>query len=400
MPHHHRLHRRATLPLMATLVLASAHAQAQQERNPYYIGASQTFTRDNNVYRTATNEVSETISTTGVVLGFDQPVGRQRFYGDASAQVNRYSNVDALNNKSYSALAGLDWETVEFLSGTLRYSARNSLADFGTLEGSTAPSDQITQQFTATARYGITSKFAVDAGYEHRRLDYKSDVYRNRDYTQNAANAGLRWGTTGLLTLGLGYRLTQGSTPYYQTTPPFEDELKRRDVDLTVIWTPTGFSTLNARISATKETHTIAANAEVTGVTGAIAWDYRPTAKLSFNTSLTRDTGTETTFLTGSGTGSTPLPVDSNRISTTAQLGARYAMTSKISLTGEARHRRGTLSGGGGNDEVSGYGLGLTYAPTRSTSLGCNVLRESRDVQGSTAYSATTSSCSAQITLR
>jgi hypothetical protein len=180
MIHSARSHCRVTLPLLTLLALASSHALAQ-ERSPYYIGASQTFTRDSNVYRTATNEVSETISSTGVVLGFDQPFGRQRFYGDASAQINRYSNADALNNKSYAALAGLDWETVEFLSGTLRYSARNSLADFGTLEGSTAASDQITQQFSATARYGITSKFAVDAGYEHRRLDYQSDVYRNRD---------------------------------------------------------------------------------------------------------------------------------------------------------------------------------------------------------------------------
>ena len=139
---------------MTVLALAAAQAGAQ-ERSPYYIGLSQQFTHDNNVYRTATNPVAETISTTGVVAGIDQPIGRQRLYGDASAQVNRFRHLDELNNKSYSLLAGLDWETVDFLTGTLRYSTRNSLADFGTLEGSTAPSDQITQQFLANARYGI-----------------------------------------------------------------------------------------------------------------------------------------------------------------------------------------------------------------------------------------------------
>lgn len=399
MLHRHSVHRRIALPLVTVLALAAAQAGAQ-ERSPYYIGLSQQFTHDNNVYRTATNPVAETISSTGVVAGIDQPIGRQRLYGDASAQVNRFRHLDGLNNKSYSLLAGLDWETVDFLSGTLRYSTRNSLADFGTLEGSTAPSDQITQQFLANARYGISSKLSLDAGYEHRSLKYRSDVYASREQSQNAVNGGLRWGTTGLLTVGLGYRVTHGTTPHYLPTPPFEDELKRRDVDLTVIWTPTGFSTLNARVSATKETHTLATNSEVSGVTGAISWNYRPTAKLDLTATLVRDTGTETTFITGSTTGATPLPVDNNRISTTAQIEARYAMTSKISLNGDARQRKGTLSGGTGDDKVSGYGIGLSYAPTRSTTLGCNVMRESRDVAGASAYSATTSSCSAQITLR
>ncbi|MBX3621817.1 MAG: hypothetical protein KF891_17740 [Rhizobacter sp.] len=396
----HVAHRYITLPLMSALSLVAAQAGAQ-ERSPYYIGLRQEFTRDNNVFRTATNPVSETISSTGVVAGIDQPIGRQRVYADATAEVNRYRNLDALDNKSYSLLAGLDWETVEFLSGTLRYSTRNSLADFGTLEGSTAASDQITQQLLATARYGLSSKLSLDAGYEHRRLDYRSDVYAAREYSQNSANAGVRWGTSGLLTVALGYRFTQGSTPHFLATPPFEDEMKRRDVDLTVVWSPTGFSTLNARVSATKETHTVAASAEVSGVTGAVSWNYRPTAKLQMTASLSRDTGTETTFLTGTSTpGSTPLLVDNNRLSTAGQIDLRYAMTSKITLNGNALQSKGTVPGGVGDDKVTRYGVGLGYTPTRNTSLGCNVTRENRDTSGVTAYSATTTGCSAQITFR
>lgn len=393
-PRHH-----LALPLLTTLALAAGSVGAQ-ERSPYYIGLSQSFTHDDNVFRSATNQVSETISSTGVLAGFDQPIGRQRLYGDATAQVHRYRNLDHLDNKSYSLSAGLDWETIESLSGQLRYAARNSLADFGTLDGATVPSDQITQQMLANVRYGISSKLLFDAGYEHRRLDYRSATYAEREFTQDSVNAGLRWGTTGLLTVGLAYRLTEGSTPQASPNPPFEDELERRDVDLTVVWTPTGFSTLNARISSTKETHTLRSTAEVSAVTGAISWNYRPTPKLNFTTSLVRDTGTETTFLTTPDSGTTALPVDSSRLSTTAQLDVGYAMTSKISLSGDARHRKGTLASGAGDEKVTGYGLGLSYAPTRSTSLGCNVMRENRDVSGATAYSATTSSCSAQITLR
>lgn len=91
MPHPPHAHRRLSLQLLvSTGSMAAACALAQeQERIPYYIGVSQSFTHDSNVYRTSTNEVSETISGTGVLLGMDQHLGRQRVFADAEAQVNR-----------------------------------------------------------------------------------------------------------------------------------------------------------------------------------------------------------------------------------------------------------------------------------------------------------------------
>lgn len=392
-------HHPLALPLMTTLALAAAQVGAQ-ERSPYYIGLSETVSHDNNLYRTNTNQVTQTISTTGLVAGFDQPLGRQRVFGDATVQYNKYLDLDGLDNKSYAISTGLDWETVEFLSGQLRYYARNSLADFGSLSGSTVPSDQSTQQFRGTLRYGITSKLAIDTGYEYRRLDYSNDAYIAREYSQNSVNAGLRWGTDGLLTLGIGYRATHGSVPHFQPTPPYEDELKRHDIDLSVVWTPSALSTLNARVSSTKETHTLGSTAETSAVTGSISWNYRPTAKLRFTSLLVRDTGTETTFLSTPSSGTTALPVDRSSLSTMGQLDASYSVTSKVSFDANARQRRGTLANGGGRDKVTGYGAGLSYLPTRSTSLSCNVMRETRDAAGGSAYSATTSGCSAQITLR
>ncbi len=404
MPHRLRAHRRTATPLLlSALSLASVSALAQDavtERTPYYLGLSQSFSRDSNVYRTPTNEVAETISSTGVLAGFDQPIGRQRFYGDASAQVNRYRNVDALNNKSYAVSAGLDWETVDFLSGVLRYSTRDSLADFGTLNDglatpTTAASDQTTQQFLASLRYGLTSKLGLDSSYEHRRLKYKSAAYTNRNYSQDAVSAGVHWGTTGILVFGVAVRATKGVTE----ATPTQDELKRRDVDFTTVWTPTGFSILSTRISSTKETHSLSTSGDVSALTGSLSWNYRPTAKLNFTTSLTRDTGTETTFITPAGAGSTPLQVDNNRLSTSAALDARYALTSKISLTGEARHRKGTLPTGE-DDATTRYGLGFSYLPTRSITVGCDLARDKRDASVTTTYTATTTSCSAQITLK
>lgn len=374
-------------------LIASASAVAQvQEQSPYYIGISQGFTRDSNVLRRPSDEVGDTISSTGVLVGVNQRLGRQRLFADAHAQVNRYRNFTSLDNKSYSLLAGLDWETIETLSGTLRYNTRDSLTYTGLADGTTIASDQRTQQFTASANYGLASQVVLNLGYDHNSLILKS--LPNRDSSQDTVSAGLRWAVGGKLTLGAGMRVTQGR----QETIPVADETDRKDIDLSAIWAPGGASTFNARVSSTREKHSLASSAELSETTGAVSWSYRPTGKLSFNTSVSRDTGTETTFASTTGEAAA-LPVDNSRLSTSWALDTRYEFTGKISLNAGLRQRRGTLSGSQ-SESVKGYAFGVNYDPTRNISLNCNVGRESRTLSGANAYEVTIAGCTGELSLR
>ncbi len=382
------------LPL-ACMAPAAVFAQATPapDESPYYIGATVGVAHDSNVNRSATGEIADTIWSYGVVGGFNLRFGRQRLFTDADAQVNRYQNVSGLNNKSYSVRGGLDWETVETLAGTLRYDARNSLNSFTTGTGSTFVSDQRTQRYSATARYGIASQLLFDLGYEHRILEVASAA--SRGFTEDMVSAGLRWAVGGKLTLGAGVRATQGE----QETTPVVDETKRRDFDLTATYATGGFSTFNARLSATKETHSLGSAADVSETTGALSWIYRPTGKLSFTSSLIRDTGRETTFSTfGTTEGSEALPTDNTRLGTALSLDVQYALTGKISLSGNLRHRKGNL--GTSSEATKGYGLGLSYQPTRSLALRCSASQEERTVGGANAYQYTLTGCTGEITLR
>jgi hypothetical protein len=397
MPQHLRAHRRFILQGMvpACFALASLPAMAQAqapEQSPYYIGVSQGFTHDSNVFRTATNETGDTISSTGILGGINQRLGRQRLFADASAQVNRYRNATSLDNKSYALVAGLDWETIERLSGAVHYTTRNALTYFGAADGSTVTSDQVTQQFIATARYGLASQLMIDVGYDHNRLKLKS--LPDRDASQNTVSTALNWAVGGKLTVGLGVRATKGR----QETVPVADEIDRRDIDLTAIWNTGGASIFNGRISSTKEKHSVATSPEVTETTGAISWAYRPTGKLSITTMLSRDTGTESTFATPV-EGASALPVDSSRLSTSWTLDTRYELTGKSSLTAGVRQRRGTLTNTQ-TESIKGYTVGVSYAPIRSLNFNCSVARESRSVSGTNAYEATLTGCVGELTLR
>ena len=397
-----RVFPRLSMRPLAFLITLAGSACAQADANPYYIGVRQEFVRESNVFRTAAR-LGDTMSSTGLLAGIDQPFGRQRFYADMSLLANRYQNYSELNNFSHSETAGLDWSSMERLSGTLHYLSRQDLADFGLTSGSTAKNMQHTQQASASARYGLATRLGLEGSVEHSRVDFSNNAFNTGEFSQNAASLGLRWGASGLLTLGAGLRATHGEYPHYKDpfdplAPETPDRMRRRDLDLTAVWSPTGLSTFNARASSTRETHSQVSRPGFSGLTGALGWDYRLTGKLTIKTQLTRDTGSEATFLTVA-PGSLPQRSDNNRLTTLAELGASYEATAKIGLTANLRRTHGSIastSGASLGDSTSSVSFGAKYQPTRSISLGCNAGREHHV----NVYNAYTAGCAAQLTLK
>ncbi|MBC7716927.1 MAG: hypothetical protein H7143_08330, partial [Pseudorhodobacter sp.] len=110
----------ALTPLALLLTVAAAHPTASAQAsdpNPYSIGVSQSFTRDSNVGRTggSATSSSDTISSTGLNAGLNQPFGRQRLRVDASVSSNRYATNSNQNNTGYGLNAVLELSTIERL---------------------------------------------------------------------------------------------------------------------------------------------------------------------------------------------------------------------------------------------------------------------------------------------
>ena len=74
--------------------------QAQAQTSPWYIGVNQRFEHHTNLFQSTAQEVSDTVSTTSVVAGLDQPIGRQRLYGRLTAGTSRYAERSDLNHNA------------------------------------------------------------------------------------------------------------------------------------------------------------------------------------------------------------------------------------------------------------------------------------------------------------
>jgi len=418
---------RSTAPwahLGASLICGLAALPAAAQTSPWYVGAAQSFTHESNVFRLGRGAItpadvsrSDTISTTSLLAGLDQPISRQRVYATAALRASRFQDNPRLDNQGYSLDAGVDWQTVQRLSGRVSLGANQTLARFtsgNVLSGvETRRNIENNLSFDTIVRLGLVTRWTAEAGFGHRRVRYSDVAYDFREYDQDSLSAGLRWRPSSSASIGVGLRQTDGMYPRFGRTAGgnfVADRFKRRDLDLSGNWTPGGASSVDARLSLGQTDYDVASERNLSGLTGSIGWNWQPTGKLRLRTQLSRDDGQESYFLNQgfvNGVG------DYSRSTTAVRVRADLELTGKIGSYAALTYSDRALSSsttpvGGtrvverGHDRGTNFELGATWAPTRNTQVGCNLGRESRNGDGRLAAPLTSNTfgCSGQILLR
>lgn len=408
--------------------------------SPYYLGASEGLTHDSNVYRVPFGP-GDTYSSTSLLGGFDQRLGRQRLFGKADVSVNRFRDQTQLDNTSYDLSAGLDWDTVHDLSGSLGIGLNRQLAAPGATASLPAPVRNLlqTQNVNALARWGGASLLTLEATLGYDKVDYSAQQYAASDFRQRSAGLAAYYRPRGALRVGVAARVVDTHAPqaFVDTSSGgFRSNSVRSDnLDLLLDYELTGLLTANARASYTRQTNSGLVDAGYSGFTGGLGMTMRPTGKIVLRLDVARDAGFDATggiatggALPGStgstvgSTGSTGSPPPANtlaaqyqnsRVTDTANLRVTYSATAKIEAFAGARYSRaqlaGTLVDAAGNpaapasrDVLSASYIGANYAVARNWTLACNLGHEYRHVTGGVAayaYNDNTVGCSAQYNL-
>ena len=387
-------------------VSCAGAALAQSPDRPWYIGLGQDFTHQSNVLSSATGEISDTISTTTLRGGVNVPFGRQRAYANVSLNHQRYQDLSARNNNGYTVGAGLDWSTIERLSGSLTLNATRQQADFfvGGITPVTLSNIERSDEIAARFRLGMVTKLGFEAGFGQRNLSFTAPEFAAREYKQNDASLGISYRPSGILSLGTGL---SGQRTRFATPAPGQtaaDRSQRQDVYVTAAWVPTGASTVSARVNIGKTDYDLGTAADFEGVTGSLSWAWRPTGRLNLTTSLSRDSGQQAGFLRIAGDTAVS-GTDFSQVTSTASVRAGYELTGKITVNGSLGYTRRNLvdgfTGVTGRDSTASLSLGANWAATRTISLGCIVSRDSRSASGagSTPSDSDRFGCSGQVLL-
>lgn len=385
-----------TLAAAAALLTCGAALAQSGGPSPWYVGLTQDVTRQSNVFNAqeGSPESSSTVSTTTLRGGINAHLGRQRAFANASAFHQRYSGAGALNNDGYNFGAGLDWETIGRLSGTVSASSDRRLADLNTgIATANAKNLQRSDEASLRARLGGESLLGLDGSVGHRRVTFSAPEFAARQYRQNNGSLGLSYRPSGSLTLGTGVsaQRTEYLVPQANQTAP--DASERRDVYLSANWVPTGASTLTARVNIGKTEYDRATGLDFDGITGSLGWVWRPSGLVTLSTTVARDTGQDIGFLRGVDGTSPNRATDFSRVTDTLSLLADYQLTGKVSLTGGVAATRRDLvdpvNSTTGSDRTNTVTLGARWAATRSIATGCNASHAKRSASGSGTFDYT-----------
>ena len=414
--------------VLATITALGLTGHASAETSPWYLGVSQSFGYESNLYRIADDQRlpdgqsrSDTISVTSLIGGIDQPIGRQRVYGDVNVSANRFANNDYLNNESYGLKLALDWETQERLWGTFRVSADQALTQFNNLNGATGRVEtqkniSNTERADAIFRLGRNTKLSFEAGLGYRQRSYSATEYEGDEFQETTGALGVRYRPSAALDLGARLRQSVAEYPQFRRTgiDTYEsDTLNRRYIDFTANWVPNALSQVNLRVSPTRIWYDENSVGDFSGLTGSVDWIWQATGKTRLHTVLWRDAGQSADAVTLGIYG--PGVNDTSTVTTALQVRADQELTGKVSVYASLTYAYrlldqavtslplGTLSVQEGNDKTTSAALGVRWAVTRSGLLGCDIRNERRSSSNlflSVPFDGYGYSCYGQITLQ
>ena len=430
-----KLPRRCAAALLVALAPLAGHGQA----SPYYLGISQTFGYDSNIFRLPDRgevalpgggvqvvepESSGLISTTLLLAGLDQPIGRQRLYANLNAGYTSYASQPQLDSPRYALTAGVDWETAEKLTGNAEFSSGLRLGSYGDRDvpAGRGDNEETYNRFTLLARLGDwkRSRAWVEAGFVADQVrnevdflqpvrDVNTDRYTDgysRDERSDALTLGVRYRQSGALVLGAGVRTESRRTEVErQLIDPAQvvassADSRRNDLDLFADFNPGGAHQLRARLSYADTDYDDPGALDYAGWNGSLRWAWQATGKLDSNLLLMYDTEDRER-----GGGSAADGYGDNQ-TLALEWRLRYAVTSKVSASLAASwYERDYDSLGGFTDHDTLLSLNLTWAVLRNATLGCTagLDRRTSNAQaavGRNSYDAQLFSCFAQLMLQ
>jgi len=391
--------------------------------NPYYIGVSQAIIHDSNVYRIPSGP-GDLYSVTSLLGGFDQLLGRQRVFARGIVSGNRYQDEKTLNNTSYNVNAGIDWETIEHLSGNINGSFNRSLTAAPTNAGTPVATQNIsdTQTIEALIRWGGPSLLSLEGGASYSNVGYGSQQYASSEFNQSSVHVNLFYHGGGPLRVGVGVRGDVTRTPQAFVDPATgqvqSTRLTGKHFDLLADYDVTGQILADGRLSYTRQESSLPGQGEFSGWTGNLGVAWQVTGKTLLRVDASRNAGfnatTYNTFAfteTANGIAFTPVVgvYQNNQLVSSAGISAAYAATAKISGFASARYQRSHqvnvfLAPGTPASDITDvsdvFALGANYTITRFWGATCNLSYERRDVSGGTnyAYNAKTIGCSTSFT--
>lgn len=348
---------------------------------------NETATWDDNVFRVprgASSPVagigglSDRILTHQVGVSLDLPVSLQRFRASYQHFWTRYDRFDHLDFDGPLWSAEWLWAVAREFSGEVGVSEARGLASFATFRG-TERDVMRTRHARANANWQLTPRWLAYGGVVATERTHEIPARRVNDLEAVGTEARLSYVTPKENRVGASVRFEKGRAPESRRFQGVDFDNGYEQVGIGVVgrWDVTAHSRLDGRIDYVKREYDQFSQRDYSGPAWGVTWTWRPTAKLSTETTLRRDIAplddVQTSFVLSTGISFKP----------------RWEITEKLALVGSAdyatwKYRGDPLIGGDFEHKVRSALVGFAWAPFRRVVFTGSVQREIRtsDVGG------------------
>lgn len=345
---------------------------------------SQTFSWDDNIYRTKDNVKSERISTTRAGATFDKEYGRQVVHAGLSVGRALYQSNTELNNTFPDARLLWDWRLGDRWSGALGYSYNETFVgfeDLGYLEQQ--EHDRVMRRlarFNGSVNYWFHPDWALGVSGASVRNRYRDDLRPHDEYDMREANLDLTYRPSTGNRIVFSLRDEKGQYPGRDKQDGSLRDWQQRDARFSGAWQLTGATQVNGYIGYTQREYDYASDRDFRGLTGKVGLHWTPSTKTIVDLSWRREIGADVDLVSNYAVthGWTLQPV--------------WVVTEKVRLGATIRYMqrdyRGTSPDActGGNcsprdERTQSYGVHLQYMPTAYFDLSLGFQHDRRDAK-------------------
>ena len=414
---------------VAGAVLALWAGTSSAQTSPWSVGGSLLLSHDSNLLRLADTQDSgpgesrsDTVLSTALVGSLNQNIGRQRVFGNLTLRDNRFDRNSKYNNQSYNGALGLDWSTINRVSGKLSLSAARNLSTFNAEGVGLLPEKNLetTQAVNASVSMGLVTEYSLElsAGRRQVRNSVQDERVLSRDVDLDSLSLGLAWRPSSAFSLSGALRHVSALYPTFRASASgYEsDRFKQQQIDLVATLQPTGASTLDMRLTFGDTRYVVNEERNFSSVNGSLGWLWQASGKLRLATRLARDKGQDNypssvPFFSSR----TPVTLSDSRVITTVRVQADLEVSAKVAFSTSLQHAqrrldRNTLAvansvsldTSNGKDGTLLFTIGGRWAPVRNTLFGCDASTENRRASGelTTNLNAASLGCYGQFTLQ
>ncbi len=322
-----------------------------------------------------TSDKSDTVTSAFAGISIDKQISLQRFYLDATETTYRHDNFSYLDFDAFQYRGGWDWRLGTRLSGTLSADRRQALVNYGNFR-STALRNVVTTEHRLASLDGWVS------GGWHALLAATQDVSKNSVPFVQVASYRLTGGDAGIRYLAqsgssVEFHVASARGDYLdQPLDPVRqiDDGFRRTENYAVANLPlSAKSTLRGRLGWVDYQNNHFAQRDFSGSVGTLGYAWRPTDKLSFVLSASRD---RTPYVADT---SSYVVNDTVSFAPSWQFSPKTALTFTLSQT--ASDYLGPVVASAAparHDNLSSAELALNWTPLRSVTVNAGLRHQRR----------------------